>query len=71
MSYDAVVEQVRALPESALDDVSVYLDKMKRIYTDKEKHIDFSFVDNIFGILSHEEADRMRECCGINLRDEE
>lgn len=48
MSYEVLEKQIRALPEEALEDVSIYLDKIGLIYQSK-KAVDFSFVDNIFG----------------------
>ena len=37
----------------------------------KKDEIDFSFVDNMFGILSDEEADEMRKHCHLNFRESE
>ena len=60
-------KQIRALPEAALEEVSVYLEKIGSIYQ-KKKPVDFSFVDNIFGTLSDAEAEEMRSCCGLNFK---
>ena len=68
MSYEVLEKQIRALPEAALEEVSVYLEKIGSIYQ-KKKPVDFSFVDNIFGTLSDEEADKMRSCCGLKFRE--
>ena len=68
MSYEVLEKQIRALPEEALEDVSIYLDKIGLIYQSK-KAVDFSFVDNIFGALSDSEADEMRSCCGLKFRE--
>ena len=67
MSYEVLEKQIRALPEEALEDVSIYLDKIGLIYQSK-RAVDFSFVDNIFGTLSDSEADEMRSCCGLKFR---
>ncbi len=66
MSYEVLEKQIRALPEEALEDVSIYLNKISLIYQSKSS-IDFSFVDNIFGTLSDSEADEMRSCCGLKF----
>ena len=68
MSYEVLEKQIRTLPEEALEDVSIYLDKIGLIYQSK-KTVDFSFVDNIFGTLSDSEADEMRSCCGLKFRE--
>lgn len=68
MSYDVLEKQIRALPEEALEEVSAYLDKIGSIYQAKQA-VDFSFVDNIFGTLSNEEADELRSCCGLKFRE--
>ena len=68
MSYELLEKQIRALPEEALEEVSVYLDKVGNIYRAK-KDIDFSFVDNIFGTLSDSEADELRACCGLKFKE--
>ena len=67
MAYEVLEKQIRALPEAALEEVSVYLEKIDSIYK-RKKPVDFSFVDNIFGTLSDEEADEMRSCCGLNFK---
>ena len=68
MSYEVLEKQIRALPEDALEEVSIYLAKIGEIYRAK-KSIDFSFVDNIFGTLSDSEADELRSCCGLKFRE--
>lgn len=68
MSYEVLERQIRSLPEEALEDVSAYLDKICTIY-DARKGMDFSFVDNVFGILSDEEADALRSCTRLRFRD--
>ena len=68
MSYDMVMEKVKTLPEAALEDVSLYLDKIGNIYQTKQ-NVDFSFVDNFFGTLSDSEADDLRSCCGLKFRE--
>ncbi len=67
MSYEVLEKQIRALPEAALEEVSLYLDKISSIYQAKQD-VDFSFVDNIFGTLSDSEADELRSCCGLKFR---
>lgn len=66
MSYDVLEKQIRFLPKEALLEFSVYLDKIGSIYQAKQD-FDFSFVDNIFGTLSDEEADELRSCCGLKF----
>ncbi len=68
MSYEVLERQIRSLPEDALEEVSAYLDKICAIY-EARKGMDFSFVDNVFGILSDEQADTLRSCCGLGFRD--
>lgn len=68
MSYEVLEKQIRTLPEEALEEVSLYLDKITCIYKAK-KSVDFSFVDNIFGTLSNSEADELRSCCGLKFRE--
>ncbi|QTQ14255.1 hypothetical protein HRQ91_07215 [Treponema parvum] len=68
MSYETLEKQIRALPEAALEEVSVYLNKIGSIYQSK-KSVDFTFVDNIFGTLSDSEADELRSCCGLKFRE--
>ena len=68
MSYEFLEEQIKALPEDALEEVSNYIDKVASIYQAR-KSVDFSFVDNIFGVLSDSEADELRGCCGLNFRE--
>ncbi len=68
MSYDVLEKQIRALPEEALEEVSAYLDRIGSIYQAKQT-VDFSFVDNIFGTLSDEEANELRSCCGLKFRE--
>lgn len=69
MSYEVLERQIRALPEEALEDVSIYLDKIGKIYR-ANKAVDFSFVDDIFGTLSDSEADALRSCCGLTFRED-
>ncbi|MBR4630321.1 MAG: hypothetical protein IKO57_07770 [Treponema sp.] len=50
------------------------LEKVKTLIAKKEAkqdEIDFSFVDNMVGILSHEEVDEMRKHCHLNFREVE
>lgn len=68
MPYEVLERQIRALPEEALGEVSVYLDKIGTIYRAK-KAVDFSFVDDIFGTLSDSEADELRSSCGLKFRE--
>ena len=68
MSYDMVMEKIKTLPETALEEVSLYLDKIGNIYQAR-KNIDFSFVDNIFGTLNDSEADELSSCCGLKFRE--
>ena len=68
MSYEVLEKQIRTLPEAALEEVSIYLDKIGNIYKAKQ-NVDFSFVDNIFGTLSDSEADELRSCCGLKFRE--
>lgn len=68
MSYEMVMEKIKTLPEAALEEVSVYLDKIGNIYQAKQ-NVDFSFVDNIFGTLSDSEAAELRSCCGLKFRE--
>ena len=68
MSYEMVMEKIKTLPEAALEEVSVYLDKIGNIYQAKQ-NVDFAFVDNIFGTLSDSEADELRSCCGLKFRE--
>ena len=70
MSYEVLERQIRTLPEEALEDVSIYLDKIGKIYR-ANKAVDFSFVDDIFGTLSDSEADALRSCCGLTFREDE
>ena len=67
MSYEMVMEKVKTLPETALEEVSVYLDKIGSIYQARQ-NVDFSFVDNIFGTLSDSEADELRSCCALKFK---
>ena len=69
MSYEVLERQIRTLPEEALEDVSIYLDKIGKIYR-ANKAVDFSFVDDIFGTLSDSEADALRSCCGLTFRED-
>jgi hypothetical protein len=62
------MEKVRTLPETALEEVSLYLDTIVNKYQSRQT-IDFSFVDNIFGTLSDSEADELRSCCGLKFRE--
>ncbi len=66
MSYEVLEKQIRGLPEEALEEVSAYLEKIGNIYQSKQI-VDFSFVDNIFGTLSDEEADELRSCCRLKF----
>lgn len=68
MSYETVEKQIKELPEEALEEVSVYIEKISGIYKLK-KSVDFSFVDNIFGSLSDEEAEYLRATCGLKFRE--
>ena len=68
MSYEMVMEKVKTLPETALEEVSVYLDKIGSIYQARQ-NVDFSFVDNIFGTLSDSEADELRSCCSLKFKE--
>ncbi len=68
MSYEMVVEKLKTLPETALEEVSLYLDAIVSKYQARHT-IDFSFVDNIFGTLSDSEADELRSCCGLKFRE--
>ena len=40
MSYEMVMEKIKTLPEAALEEVSVYLDKIGNIYQAKQ-NVDF------------------------------
>lgn len=68
MSYEMLKEKVRTLPETALEEVSLYIDTIVNKYQSRQT-IDFSFVDNIFGTLSDSEADELRSCCGLKFRE--
>ena len=68
MSYEMIMEKVRTLPETALEEVSLYIDTIVNKYQSRQT-IDFSFVDNIFGTLSDSEADELRSCCGLKFRE--
>jgi hypothetical protein len=68
MSYEVLEKQIRELPETALEEVSQYLDKIGSIYRAKQD-VDFSFVDNIFGTLNDAEADELRSSCGLKFRE--
>ena len=68
MSREVLEKKIRVLPEEALEDVAIYLDKIVSIYQTK-KAVDFSFVDDIFGTLSDSEADELRSCCGLHFRE--
>lgn len=68
MSYETVEKQIKELPEEALEEVSVYIEKISGIYKLK-KSVDFSFVDNIFGSLSDKEAEYLRANCGLKFRE--
>ncbi len=63
-----VMEKLKSLPETALEEVSLYLDKIVTVYQAKQ-NVDFSFVDNIFGTLSDSEADELRSCCGLKFKE--
>lgn len=50
------------------------LEKVNSLISKKEAQqdeIDFSFVDNMVGILSHEEVENMRNHCHLNFREVE
>ena len=49
------------------------LEKVKSLLEKKEtkEDIDFSFVDNMVGLLSHEEVEEMKEHCHLNFREVE
>lgn len=68
MSYEALEEQIRTLPQEALEEVSLYIAKLISIYQRKNT-VDFSFVDNIFGSLSDSEAEELRSCCGLKFKE--
>ena len=68
MSYEVLERRIKNLPESALEDVSDYIEKMDSIYRSKKK-FDFSFVDKIFGTISDSEAEKLRSCCGLKFRE--
>ncbi len=68
MSYEVLEKQIRELPETALEEVSQYLDKIGSIYRAKQD-VDFSFVDNIFGTLNDAEADELRSSGGLKFRE--
>jgi len=50
-------------------DFILYLVSRKQKKQDEKKEIDFSFVDNLFGTISDEEADEMRENCHLHLKE--
>jgi hypothetical protein len=68
MSYEALEEQIRTLPQEALEVVSSYITKILNAYQNKDS-VDFSFVDNIFGSLSDSEAEELRSCCGLKFKE--
>lgn len=68
MPYETVEKQIKELPEEALEEVSVYIEKISGIYKLK-KSVDFSFVDNIFGSLSDKEAEYLSANCGLKFRE--
>ncbi len=70
MSYETVEKQIKELPEEALEELSVYIEKISGIYKSK-KSVDFSFVENIFGILSDKEAEHLRSSCGACYKQHE
>ena len=67
-SYEALEEQIRTLPQEALEVVSSYITKILNAYQNKDS-VDFSFVDNIFGSLSDSEAEELRSCCGLKFKE--
>lgn len=50
-------------------DFVMYLISRKQKQTETPQSPDFSFVDNMFGTLSNEEADEMRKCSNLHFKE--
>jgi len=74
MPYDVLERKIKALPATAFDEVSHYVDYIYSIYvadkkSEQEKKLEA--LDGIFGILSDEEAEEMKKHCHLNFREVE
>ena len=74
MSYEQVAERIKTLPENYLTSIMGFIDLLQshdEVEQEKEseKSIDFSFVDDMFGIISDEEADEMRKHCHLKFKE--
>ncbi len=47
MSYEMVMEKIKTLPETALEEVFLYLDKIGNIYQTRQ-HVDFLICGQYF-----------------------
>lgn len=74
MPYDVLEKKIKALPATAFDEVSHYVDYIYSIYVaDKmsEQERKLEALDGVFGILSDEEAAEMRSHCHLSFREVE
>ena len=74
MPYDVLEKKIKALPSTAFDEVSHYVDYIYSIYVGDKKNEQerkLEALDGIFGILSDEEAAEIRNHCHLNFREVE
>ena len=70
MPYEIVAEKVKALPARAVEEVMHYVDCITTVYVSspKEKK-DTSFIDDMQGILSHEDVGAIRSTCHMRFNE--
>jgi hypothetical protein len=72
MPYEVLEQKIKALPETAFIEVSHYVDYIYSKYVDDktdEQAEKVNALNSIFGILSDDEAEEMREHCHLNFRE--
>ena len=70
MPYEIAAEKIRVLPEKAVEEVMHYIDYITMIYVNKPKaEKDTSFIDNMQGILSHEDVEEIRRTSHLKFKE--
>lgn len=70
MPYDVMERRIKELPTIAQEEIYHYVNYIYSIYTEEPKIVkDTSFIDDMVGILSHEEAEELLRHCHLNFKE--
>lgn len=70
MPFEVLERKIESLPQNARVEIYHYVDYICSIYMkDKKSKKDTSFIDDMFGMMSHDEAEEMREHCHLHFKE--